>query len=369
MCVLYWPLASNIFLGTDFWSRRWTSSKPVHGQRHGPNNWVVSTTNLSRKEMQLLGLWLRSPLTLLSSPKPCSVLRMFHVGSSSLWDSGVDVGNAQLYGRVSPAIHLAALSHDSPLPRVSVLWGHWEQCGLGASHVGTIPRAGKPLKKQTQPAHNAACSRAEAKQIIISVFCLKCSIFQRNGEKEGVPYTPHTTMFSAAGTLPLGAPCPFFLGELVQCAQVPRQQAQEISNRDCIFTFSCQILWSSQRCTTQGAKMSPSCFYSHCHWQPYYMFTWSPIPLTVPSWQQSATFIKLCKSLLLCVASWTSTEYIFTARTRFWANFLYSLAKIHDIYVKETFIFCFIIAVRNWGMWIKLSFIQTEDRVSFRDSW
>lgn len=84
--------------------------------------------------------------------------------------------------------------------------------------------------------------------------------------------------------------------------------------------------------------------------QPYYMFTWSPIPLTVPSWQQSATFIKLCKSLLLCVASWTSTEYIFTARTRLWANFLYSVAKIHDIYVKETFIFCFIIAVRNWGM-------------------
>lgn len=39
---------------------------------------------------------------------------------------------------------------------------HQEQCGLGASHIGSILRAGKLLKEQTQTAHNAACSRAEA---------------------------------------------------------------------------------------------------------------------------------------------------------------------------------------------------------------
>lgn len=185
-----------------------------------------------------------------------------------------------------------------------------------------------------------------SKSSSLFVFCLKCSIFQRNGEKEGVPYTPHTTMFSAVGTLPLGAPCPLFLGELVQCAQVPRQQAQGLH----LHIFMSNLVIFTRMYNPRGKDVPILFLQPLSQGQPYYMFTWSPIPLTVPSWQQSATFIKLCKSLLLCVASWTSTEYIFTARTRLWANFLYSVAKIHDIYVKETFIFCFIIAVRNWGM-------------------
>lgn len=119
-----------------------------------------------------------------------------------------------------------------------------------------------------------------------------------------------------------------------------------------------------KRCTTQEPKMSPSCFHSHSrkgspmthshavliHWQ-------------LPSWQQNATFTKLYKSLLLSGASWTKTEYIFTARTRFWANFLHFVAKRYDTYVKETFIFCSLTAVRSWGMWKKAPLsIQTEDR-------
>lgn len=224
-----------------------------------------------------------------------------------------------------------------------VMWGLFQELG---SHWRSKPN---------QPIMLHALELKLSKSSFLFVFLLKCSIFQRNGEKEGVPYTPHTTMFPAAGTLPLDAPCPLFLGELVQCAQVPRQQAHEISSRDCIFTFSRQILCSSQGYATQGAKISPSCFYSvvraalwHVHMQSCST--------------GSATFIKLCKSLLLSVASWTSTEYIFTARTRLWANFLHSVAKIYDIYVKETFVFCSLIAARNWGMWIKLSFIYSNRR-------
>lgn len=125
-----------------------------------------------------------------------------------------------------------------------------------------------------------------------------------------------------------------------------------------------------KRCTTQEAKMSPSCFHSHSrkgspmthshavliHWQ-------------LPSWQQNATFTKLYKSLLLSGASWTKTEYIFTARTRFWANFLHFVAKRYDTYVKETFIFCSLTTVRSWGMWKKSSFIYSNRRQSCRDSW
>lgn len=72
---------------------------------------------------------------------------------------------------------------------------------------------------------------------------------------------------------------------------------------------NCPILTLKSYCSHshKGRPMTPP----HAvliHWQ-------------LSSWQQNATFIKLCKSLLLSVASWTSREWIFTARTRLWEKF------------------------------------------------
>lgn len=112
-----------------------------------------------------------------------------------------------------------------------------------------------------------------------------------------------------------------------------------------LHTLPCQILCSPYGRAAQAAKMAPSCFYSHSRkygWPHDLRSTCSPealtklkAPVALLARPQSATGIKLCKSLLLSVALRLAQERIFTASIRRWTNFLHPVAKRYSIYTKK----------------------------------